>query len=113
MRTLILLWTTLLLTSCSGDDYFWIKSKTFPLVQNEEGELIDIKTIRHVGQYNNFADTSQSYQGPIKGSIVNVWKVTRLKGGKTDLSEVCGKTMKFTGYYDKTPRERDLGKNVR
>jgi len=85
----------LLLVGCMGeDDYFWIKSKTFPMVHNKEGELIEIKTIRHVGQYNNFADISQSYQGPIKGAIVDVWKVTRIKGGKNDLRKMCGERPK-------------------
>jgi len=107
----MLLATMLLLVGCVGEDeYFWIKSKTFPMVQNKEGELIEIKTIRHVGQYNNFADISQSYQGPIKGAIVNVWKVTRLKGGKTDLDKVCGERPKLAEYIpnmDKVKREKE------
>jgi len=100
MKKTILLTLSLLFVSCesmNNDKYFWTKSKCMPLMDDGKGnKVIDIKSKLLVGQYLSHGDITQKYKGKIDGAVTAVWKISRLKGGKPNFNELCGKIISFT-----------------
>ena len=107
-KLLFLISILILFTSCENnngeDKVFWVNLKgMYPeYVKNEGGIYINWDSILYVGQYTNNKRIFQKYQGPIKGSIVSVWSISRLKNGKPKFDEICGEEKKRpTDYSDK------------
>jgi hypothetical protein len=109
---LLLTLTVLFLSACAeeyDDKVFWVNLYSMHTLEdkNNGGKYVDSNSILRVGQYNNIERIFQKYKGPIKGSIVSVWRVTRLPNGKADYNGICGKEPKTPKNYQDESYDRD------
>ena len=96
INTVLLVLLSLTFTACAekhDDKVFWVNLYSMHTLDDKQngGKYVDSNSVLRVGQYNNVERIFQKYKGPIKGSIVSVWSVTRLPNGEADTYGICGK----------------------
>ena len=108
INTLLLVLLSITFTACAekhDDKTFWVKlyNTTPTYDKTNGGKFVSMDSVLRVGQYNNLEKIFQKYKGPIKGSIVSVWSVTRLPNGKADTYGICGNQVESpTNYLEKS-----------